>query len=49
MKVLKKSDVQTSNLINQIMTERKILVDANSEFVVKLHYAFQTDEKLFLV
>ena len=31
------------------MAERQILEKIDSPFIVKLHYAFQTDEKLYLV
>lgn len=49
MKVVKKSDVLEKNLINQIMTERQILAQVASPFVVEMHYAFQTDEKLYFI
>lgn len=31
------------------MTERRVLEGIHSPFIVKLHYAFQTSEKLYLV
>ena len=49
MKVVKKSDVLAKNLIRQIMTERHILAQVASPFVVDMHFAFQTDEKLYFI
>lgn len=37
------------NILRYAMTERKILSTINHPFVVKLRYAFQTQEKLYLV
>lgn len=37
------------NILRYAMTERKILSTINHPFVVKLRYAFQTHEKLYLV
>eukprot|EP00792_Barthelona_sp_PAP020_P013519 TRINITY_DN883_c0_g1_i1.p1 TRINITY_DN883_c0_g1~~TRINITY_DN883_c0_g1_i1.p1 ORF type:complete len:380 (-),score=101.51 TRINITY_DN883_c0_g1_i1:129-1205(-) len=47
LKVLQKSDVLKSNTIERVFEERKILMELNSPFVVKLAYAFQTKTKLF--
>uniref|UniRef100_A0AAV1V8W7 AGC/RSK/RSKP90 protein kinase n=1 Tax=Peronospora matthiolae TaxID=2874970 RepID=A0AAV1V8W7_9STRA len=49
MKVLKKQQVVSSGLVNTTMAERKILTDISHPFVVKLHYAFQSESKLYLV
>lgn len=49
MKVLKKQQVVSSGLVNTTMAERKILTEINHPFVVKLHYAFQSESKLYLV
>lgn len=37
------------NILRYAMTERKILSTINHPFVVKLRWAFQTHEKLYLV
>jgi serine/threonine protein kinase len=37
------------NILRYAMTERKILSTVNHPFIVKLRYAFQTHEKLYLV
>jgi len=49
MKVLHKSKITKHNLINYAMTERNVLGLTNHPFIVKLNYAFQTPEKLFLI
>ncbi|KAL7682083.1 putative rho-associated protein kinase [Plasmopara halstedii] len=49
MKVLKKQQVVSSGLVNTTMAERKILTEISHPFVVKLHYAFQSESKLYLV
>jgi serine/threonine protein kinase len=49
MKALDKMTVMQQNILRYAMTERKILSTINHPFVVKLHYAFQSDTKLYLV
>jgi ribosomal protein S27AE len=49
MKVLKKQHVLSSGLVNTTMAERRILTEISHPFVVKLHYAFQSETKLYLV
>jgi serine/threonine protein kinase len=49
MKVLKKYRLFKTNQIYHTKTEREILEKINHPFIVKLHFAFQTDEKLYLV
>jgi serine/threonine protein kinase len=49
MKALDKSRINKHNLINYAMTERNVLSGVNHPFIVKLHYAFQTIDKLFLI
>ena len=49
MKVLDKGMIMRQNILRYAMTERKILSTINHPFIVRLHYAFQTSEKLFLV
>ena len=49
MKVLKKSHVEKRNQRFHTKTERDILAKMTCPFIVKLHYAFQTKAKLYLV
>lgn len=49
LKVLDKSVVSKRNLMIKTQAERDILEKINSPFIVKLHYAFQTDAKLYFV
>ncbi|XP_051029729.1 ribosomal protein S6 kinase alpha-1 isoform X1 [Phodopus roborovskii] len=48
MKVLKKATLKVRDRVRTKM-ERDILADVNHPFVVKLHYAFQTEGKLYLI
>ena len=49
MKVLQKSKIISNNLSRYALAERNILSLINHPFIVKLNYAFQTDQKLYLV
>jgi serine/threonine protein kinase len=49
LKVLNKDVVSKRNLMIKTQAERDILEKINSPFIVKLHYAFQTDAKLYFV
>ncbi|CDW73224.1 protein kinase 2 [Stylonychia lemnae] len=49
MKVLKKHDVLKRNQIEHTKAERQILQHVTSPFLVNMHYAFQTEEKLYMV
>jgi ankyrin repeat protein len=49
MKVLNKDRVTGQNLVKYAMTERNVLSITNHPFIVKLNYAFQTADKLFLI
>jgi serine/threonine protein kinase len=49
VKVLDKGSIMRQNILRYAMTERKILSTINHPFIVKLRYAFQTHEKLYLV
>ncbi|KAL4466816.1 hypothetical protein ABPG74_010413 [Tetrahymena malaccensis] len=49
MKILKKDYIQYTNQKFNTQQERDILVKMNSPFIVKLHYAFQTADKLYIV
>lgn len=49
MKMLKKEHVLKRNQVEHTKTERSVLEAVNHPFIVKLHYAFQTPTKLYLV
>jgi serine/threonine protein kinase len=49
MKVLKKERLFKTNQISHTKTEKEILQKIDHPFLVKLHYAFQNDVKLYLV
>jgi serine/threonine protein kinase len=49
MKILKKEQVIDQEAIKQTNTENQILQHLHHPFIVQLHYAFQTLEKLYLV
>ncbi|TMW66151.1 hypothetical protein Poli38472_003916 [Pythium oligandrum] len=49
MKVLKKDWVMDKDLVRQTMAERQILQDANHPYIVPLRYAFQNQDKLYMV
>lgn len=49
MKVLRKEFVVEHNQVDHIMSERKILESVRSSFIVDMHYAFQSEDKLYFV
>lgn len=49
MKVLKKSNLLERNQIDHTKTEREILQHVSSPFLMTMHFAFQTEEKLYMV
>jgi serine/threonine protein kinase len=49
MKVLKKDKIIGRNLTRYALTERNVLSVSNHPFIVSLQYAFQTEDRLFLV
>jgi len=49
MKVLSKDKIMTKNLKRYALTERNVMSVINHPFMVKLNYAFQSSNKLFLV
>jgi serum/glucocorticoid-regulated kinase 2 len=49
MKILRKTHLVKRRQIERTRTERKVLSIVNHPFIMKLHYAFQTDDKLYLV
>ena len=49
MKILSKQHLVTRNVAGNAMIERNILADLRHPFIVQLHYAFQTHDKLYLL
>jgi len=49
MKVIKKSRIKTAKQRERTRAERMILEKVRHPFIMNLNYAFQTDEKLFMV
>lgn len=49
MKILDKDIIIGQNIIKYVLTERNVLTTLHHPFIVKLNYAFQTKEKLFLL
>jgi serine/threonine protein kinase len=49
MKILKKETIEKRNQKIHTKAERRILENMNCSFIVQLNFAFQTEEKLYLV
>jgi serum/glucocorticoid-regulated kinase 2 len=49
MKEMSKEIIERENLLEHTFAEKSILQKINHPYIVKLHYAFQTKDKLFLV
>jgi serine/threonine protein kinase len=49
MKVLTKASIIKRKQVDHTNTERRVLGSINHPFIVRLHYAFQTKEKLYFV
>ncbi|GAM27975.1 hypothetical protein SAMD00019534_111510 [Acytostelium subglobosum LB1] len=49
VKVLKKLDTVRKNMADHVVVERNILAAVENPFIVKLFYAFQSTDKLYLV
>ena len=49
MKVLRKEMIERRNQIGHTQAERSILSEMDCPFIVQLHYAFQTPDKLYMV
>ena len=49
MKVYNKKQLIDSDLIDSTMQERQILLDMENPFILGLHYAFQTQKRLYFV
>lgn len=48
LKILKKIELYNKRQIEHTLTERKILATISHPFMPRLHYAFQTDTKLYM-
>ena len=49
MKILRKSHLLRKRQIERTKTERKVLSIVSHPFIMKLHFAFQTEDKLYFV
>jgi serine/threonine protein kinase len=49
MKSYSKDQVLSNNLIRFLFMEKKIMTNYSHPFLVRLHYSFQTEQKLFLI
>ncbi|CAG8541479.1 11750_t:CDS:10 [Ambispora leptoticha] len=49
IKILKKVDMVRKNMVNHVLAERRVLSLSKTPYVVKLYYAFQSQDYLYLV
>lgn len=49
MKVLEKQHIVERGEVEHTMAERNILMRVDHPFLMKLHYSFQTEDKLYLI
>ena len=49
MKVIKKSELKDEQHKSRALTEKMIMQNCNSPFIVKMHYTFQTATKLYFI
>ncbi|KAL1917707.1 uncharacterized protein VTP21DRAFT_3541 [Calcarisporiella thermophila] len=49
IKILKKDDMVRKNMVSHVLAERRVLAVSRTPFVVKLYYAFQSHDYLYLV
>jgi serine/threonine protein kinase len=49
MKVMKKEDIVKNGMVESCKAEKAIMQNITHPYIVKLHYAFQTKDKLYLV
>jgi serine/threonine protein kinase len=49
IKVLNKSKILSQNIVRYVVTERNVLSNIKHPYIVRLYYAFQTDEYLYLI
>ncbi len=49
IKVLKKADMIRKNMLTQVLAEKRVMSIVNTNMIVKLYYAFQSQDYLYLV
>ncbi len=49
MKVIQKAKIMSQNLVKYVLAERRVMAKTHHTFIVKLHAAFQTRSRLFMV
>jgi len=49
MKVLNKNKILSQNIVRYVITERNVLSNIKHPYIVRLYYAFQTDDFLYLI
>lgn len=49
LKVINKNNLRSNQEKQQALAERLILESVDHPFIIKLHYAFQTSSRLFLI
>jgi serine/threonine protein kinase len=49
MKILRKDELIHKNLFEKTQAERDILQQVDCPYIVRLHYAFQTETKLYFI
>jgi serine/threonine protein kinase len=49
MKILKKDKVRETDQVAHTLTERKVLQSVKHPYLVNLKYAFQTEDKLYVI
>ena len=49
LKILKKKYIEKRKQEEHVLTERNVLVSAEHTFIIKLHYTFMSEKKLFFV
>lgn len=49
IKVIRKSDMIRKNMVTHVLAERRVMALSKTPFVVKLYFAFQSKEYLYLV
>lgn len=49
MKILKKKNIEKRKQEEHVQTERNVLVEIKHPFIIKMHYSFQNERKLFFV
>ena len=49
IKVMRKKDLVRKNQMLHVLTERKLMAQLNSPYIIKLYYSFQTVDSLYMV